>query len=124
MSGAGVAGRQPQSEDCGAGASPADSAAMRISVGCTLRYQVLAPSAAFTFNVLVNTDPQQQLVSEELICAPEVPTEIAATTKGERVLRAEAPTGPFELRYSAVVDVERPRMPAFVPADQPGRLPL
>ncbi len=97
---------------------------MRISVGCTLRYQVLAPSAAFTFNVLVNTDPQQQLVSEELICAPEVPTEIAATTKGERVLRAEALAGPFELRYSAVVDVERPPIPPFVPADQPGRLPL
>jgi transglutaminase-like putative cysteine protease len=97
---------------------------MRISVGCTLRYQVLAPSAAFTFNVLVNTDPQQQLVSEEILCAPDAASEIAATSKGERVLRVEALTGPFELRYSAVVDVERPEMPGFVPADQPGRLPL
>jgi transglutaminase-like putative cysteine protease len=40
------------------------------------------------------------------------------------VLRAEAKTGPFELRYSATVEVDRPQMPVTVPADQPGRLPL
>lgn len=97
---------------------------MKIAVGCTLRYQVVAPSAAFTFNVLVNTDPQQQLVSEEIRCAPEGPTEIATNLKGERVLRLEAATGPFELRYAAVVEVERPEMPATVPAERPGRLPL
>jgi transglutaminase-like putative cysteine protease len=97
---------------------------MRISAGCTLRYQVVAPSAAFTFNVLVNTDAQQQLVSESIACTPEVPTEIATTSKGERVLRAEAPSGPFELRYSAVVEVDRPEIPSNVPADRPGRLPL
>jgi|CZKI01.1.fsa_nt_gi transglutaminase-like putative cysteine protease len=97
---------------------------MNISVGCTLRYQVVAPSAAFTFNVLANTDTQQQLISEAILCAPEVPTEIATTSKGERVLRAEARSGPFELVYSAVVDVNRPEMPAAVPADLPGRLPL
>ena len=97
---------------------------MKISVGCTLRYQVVAPSAAFTFNVLANTDSQQQLVSEAIVSAPDVATEIATTSKGERVLRAEARTGPFELRYLAVVDVDRPEMPAAVPADQPGRLPL
>jgi transglutaminase-like putative cysteine protease len=97
---------------------------MKIAVGCTLRYQVVASSAAFTFNVLVNTDPQQQLVSEVIACTPEVPTEIATTSKGERVLRAEARTGPFELGYSATVDVDRPQMPQSVPADQPGRLPL
>ena len=97
---------------------------MKIAVGCTLRYQVVAPSAAFTFNVLVNTDPQQQMVSEAITCVPEVPTEIATTSKGERVLRAEARTGPFELGYSATVEVDRPQMPQSVPADQPGRLPL
>ncbi len=97
---------------------------MNISVGCTLRYEVVAPSAAFTFNVLANTDTQQQLVSETIVCSPEVPTEIATTSKGERVLRLEARSGPFELVYSAVVSVERPEMPAAVPADQPGRLPL
>jgi transglutaminase-like putative cysteine protease len=97
---------------------------MKISVGCTLRYQVVAPSAAFTFNVLVNTDPQQLMVSEAITCTPEVPTEIATTSKGERVLRAEARTGSFELGYSATVEVDRPEMPAAVPADQPGRLPL
>jgi len=97
---------------------------MNISVGCTLRYQVVAPSAAFTFNVLANADTQQQLVSETIVCAPDVPTEIATTQKGERVLRAEARTGPLELVYSAIVNVDRPEMPAAVPADQPGRLPL
>jgi transglutaminase-like putative cysteine protease len=97
---------------------------MNISVGCTLSYQVVAPSASFTFNVLVNTDLQQKLVSESIRCSPEVQTEIAATSKGERVLRLEAPTGPFELTYSAVVDVDRPPMPAAAPADRPGRLPL
>jgi transglutaminase-like putative cysteine protease len=97
---------------------------MKIAVGCTLRYQVVAPSAAFTFNVLVNTDAQQQLVSEAISSSPEVLTEIATTSKGERVLRAEARTGPFELRYSATVEVDRPQMPLTVPADQPGRLPL
>jgi len=97
---------------------------MNIVVGCTMRYTVQAPSAAFTFNVLVNTDPQQQIVSESIACTPEVPTEIATTMKGERVLRAEVPTGPFQMVYSATVDVNRPEMPASVPADKPGRLPL
>ncbi len=97
---------------------------MKISVGCTLRYQVVAPSAAFTFNVLANTDSQQQLVSEAIVCTPDVPAEIATTSKGERVLRAEAQTGRFELGYSAIVEVDRPEMPAAVPAEQPGRLPL
>jgi len=97
---------------------------MKIAVGCTLRYNVLAPSAAFTFNVLVNTDPQQQIVAEAITCTPQVPSEVAQTVKGERVLRAEAPTGPFELAYAATVDVERPEMPAVVPPDRPGRLPL
>src|SRR5579863_1742338 len=97
---------------------------MRISVGCTLRYQVMAPTAAFTVNVLVNADGEQQLVSESIACSPEAPMEIVANTKGERVLRTEARTGPFELRYAAVVEVSRPEMPAAVSADPPGRLPL
>jgi transglutaminase-like putative cysteine protease len=97
---------------------------MRISVGCTLRYQVVAPSAAFTFSVLVNADSQQQLVSESIVCTPEAPMDIVANTKGERVLRTEARSGPFDLQYAATVDVNRPEMPASVPADQPGRLPL
>ncbi|HEY5227435.1 MAG TPA: transglutaminase family protein [Opitutaceae bacterium] len=97
---------------------------MNIAVGCSLRYQVVAPSASFAFNVLVNTDGEQRLVSESIVCVPEVPTEIATTARGERVLRAEAATGPFEFQYSAVVDVNRAEMPAAVPPDRPGRLPL
>ncbi len=97
---------------------------MKMALGCTLRYKVVAPSASFTFNVLVSTDPQQQLVSESIRCVPEAPTEIATTSKGERVLRLDALVGPFELNYSAIVDVNRPEVPLTVPADRPGRLPL
>jgi transglutaminase-like putative cysteine protease len=98
---------------------------MTLSVGCTLGYQVLvAPSAAFTFNVLVDTDSQQRIVRESIACTPEVPTEIATTAKGSRVLRCEAATGPFEFRYTALVEVNRPPLPAVVKADNPGRLPL
>jgi transglutaminase-like putative cysteine protease len=97
---------------------------MNIAVGCSLRYQVVAPSASFAFNVLVTTDPEQRLVSESIQCIPEVPTEIATTARGERVLRAEAVSGAFEFLYSAVVDVNRAEMPQSVPPDRPGRLPL
>jgi transglutaminase-like putative cysteine protease len=97
---------------------------MKIAVGCKLRYQVVAPSASFSFNVLASTDSQQRVVAEAVRCTPEVVTEVATTAKGDRILRAEVPTGPFELDYSAIVDVERPEMPQLVPADKPGRLPL
>ena len=97
---------------------------MKISAGCVLRYQVVAPSASFTFNVLINTGPEQRVLSETIRCTPDIATEIASTSKGERVLRMEAQAGPVELAYSALVDVERPEMPASVPADRPGRLPL
>ena len=97
---------------------------MKISAGCVLRYQVVAPSASFTFNVLINTGPEQRVLSETIRCTPDIATEIASTSKGERVLRMEVPAGPLELAYSALVDVERPEMPASVPADRPGRLPL
>ena len=97
---------------------------MKISAGCVLRYQVVAPSASFTFNVLVNTGPEQRVLTETIKCTPDTVTEIATTAKGERVLRVEVPTGAFELAYAALVEVERPEMPAMVLADRPGRLPL
>lgn len=98
---------------------------MTLSVGCTLGYQVLAtPSAAFTFNVLANSDAQQRVVREEILCTPPVPTEIVESTHGGRTLRCEVPTGPFEFAYRAEVEVSRPPLPAAVKADNPGRLPL
>lgn len=97
---------------------------MLLHVSCTLGYQVLAPTAAFTFNVLANTNAQQRIVEENIVGAPPVPTEQIATTKGNRVLRVEVPAGPFELRYRALVEVTRPALPAVVKADNPGRLPL
>ena len=97
---------------------------MALSVGCTLNYQVLSPTAHFTFNVLANADACQHLREESLVLLPEVPLEKAATSKGNRVVRVEVPAGPLEVRYSAVLEVTRPVLPAEVKADNPGRLPL
>lgn len=97
---------------------------MALSVGCTLHYQVLSPTAHFTFNVLANTDAQQRLLDESLVFLPEVAIEKAASSKGNRVVRVEAPAGPFEVRYAATLEVSRPPLPAEVKADNPGRLPL
>jgi len=95
-----------------------------LSVGCSLNYQVLAPSASFTFNVLASLDQEQRLVAESIVCTPEVPTEIIVTGKGDRLFRADVPSGPFELRYQATLEVSRPPSPAAVAPDRPGRLPL
>ncbi|MBL9188435.1 MAG: transglutaminase family protein [Opitutaceae bacterium] len=97
---------------------------MILSVGCTLGYQVIAPQAAFTFNVLVNADAHQRLLGETIVCVPEVPREIVESGRGDRTLRCEVPAGPFELRYAATVEVSRPPLPPVVKADNPGRLPL
>ena len=98
---------------------------MTLSVGCTLAYQVVAtPTAAFTFNVLANSDAQQRVLHEEIVCTPPVPTEIIEQAQGGRTLRGEVPAGAFEFVYRADVEVSRPSLPATVKADNPGRLPL
>lgn len=97
---------------------------MILSVGCSLRYDVVSPTAAFTFNVLVNTDAQQRLVQEQVTCTPEVQSERVTSSKGNRVVRVEVPAGPFELRYSAVVETAHPTLPAETAPENPGRLPL
>ncbi len=97
---------------------------MNLTVGCTLGYQILSPSAHFTFNILVNTDARQRILSESVVCAPEVQSERITSSKGNRVLRAEAAAGPFELRYSAAVEILRPPPPSEMKPDNPGRLPL
>ena len=97
---------------------------MILTVGCALDYQVLSPTAHFTFNVLANTDAHQRLLDESLTFTPEIVPEKISSTKGNRVIRAEAPAGPFEVRYAATVEVTRPVLPAEVKADNPGRLPL
>lgn len=97
---------------------------MILSVGCTLGYHIATPHAAFTFNVLANTDPHQRLLGETIGCVPEVTREIVDHARSGRALRCEASTGSFELRYSAMVEVVRPPVPPVVKADNPGRLPL
>lgn len=98
---------------------------MRLNVGCTLAYEVLSPTANFTFNILVNHGVYQQLVTEDIRLTPDVPiAERAATSKGNRVFRIEAPAGPLAVDYRATIDVNRPAMPADVKGDSPARLPL
>jgi len=97
---------------------------MILSVGCTLGYQIATNQAAFTFNILANTDARQRLLHETISCTPDVAREIVENGKGGRALRCEAPAGPFELRYAATVDIARPLPPLAVKADNPGRLPL
>ncbi|HUG09569.1 MAG TPA: transglutaminase family protein [Opitutaceae bacterium] len=97
---------------------------MILNVGCTLGYEVLTPTAHFTFNVLVNTDAQQNLVAEELVFRPETASEKISSSKGNRVVRVEAAAGRFELQYSATVETRRMQLPAELKPDNPGRLPL
>jgi transglutaminase-like putative cysteine protease len=97
---------------------------MILSVGCTFAYQVVAPTANFTFNILANTGPQQKLLNESVVCVPEVPAERISTSKGNRVFRVEVPAGPFDLRYAATVEVLRAPLPPEMKSDNPGRLPL
>ena len=97
---------------------------MKLSVGCTLRYHVAAPSAAFTFNVLALTDAEQRVTAETITVSPERPTEVALLEKGGRALRCRAEAGSFELRYAATVEVARAPWPERLEATPPGDLPL
>ncbi len=97
---------------------------MKLTVGCTMRYQVAAPSAAFTFNVLALEDAQQRVTAETIGTAPDRTAEVVQLEKGGRALRCRADAGPFELRYAATVDVVRAALPEKLPAPPPGDLPL
>lgn len=98
---------------------------MILSVGCILGYEVQSPTANFTFNILANRDVHQHVVDEGIRLTPDVPIgERTATSKGNRVFRVEAPSGPFEVSYRATIEVKRPAVPADVRIDNPGRLPL
>ena len=97
---------------------------MILNVGCSFSYQVMSATASFTFNILANTDPQQALLAESVVCTPAVPEERISSSKGNRVFRVEVPSGPFELRYAATLEVRRAPAPAEIRADNPGRLPL
>lgn len=97
---------------------------MNLLVGCTLAYDVLTPTANFTFNILANRDPHQHLGEETIRLSPDLPVERVATSKGNRVFRVEAPAGPFTVAYHATMEVNRPAAPAEVKPDNPGRLPL
>ena len=97
---------------------------MPLSVECSFSYQVLSPTAHFTFNILAGNDAQQRLLAEQLSFKPEMPLEKVTTSKGNRVVRVEAPAGEFDVRYTATIELLRPPLPAEVKPDNPGRLHL
>lgn len=96
----------------------------RIRLGSTLAYNVNAAGAAFTFNVFPTLNAEQRILSESIVCIPEIPLELITSARGDRLLRVEAPAGPFEMRYSGEVELSRAPMPEAIAADRPGRLPL
>jgi transglutaminase-like putative cysteine protease len=93
-------------------------------LGCSLAYDVVAPTAAFTFNVFPALDGEQRIVTESIVCAPEISLELLTSARGDRLLRVEAPAGRFELRYAGEVELTRAPFPAEIAPDRPGRLPL
>ncbi len=97
---------------------------MIFSVGCSLDYEVLSPTAHFTFNILANLGPNQHILAEQIETVPVVPEEHVTSSKGNRVSRIEAPAGRFALRYAATVEVTRPAPPTEVKGDHLARLPL
>jgi len=96
----------------------------RIRLGCSLSYDVVAPTAAFTFNVFPAIDGEQRIVTESIVCVPEIPVELITAVRGDRLLRVEAPAGRFEMRYAGEVELSRAPFPEAIAADRPGRLPL
>ena len=64
------------------GAAYKGSHVKQLRLGCSLAYEVLAPTAAFTFNVLPNLGGEQQLIKEEIVCSPDVPRELVTSTRG------------------------------------------
>jgi transglutaminase-like putative cysteine protease len=98
---------------------------MILTVGCVLDYHVVSPAANFTFNILANRDGQQRILAEELVFTPEaVTSENISSSKGNRVVRAEAASGAFQLRYAATVETIRPILPQEINPENVGRLPL
>ena len=72
----------------------------RIRLGCSLSYDVVAPTGAFTFNVFPTIDGEQRIVTESIVCTPDIPAELITSARGDRLLRVEVPAGRFELRYT------------------------
>jgi transglutaminase-like putative cysteine protease len=75
------------------------------SCGCDLKYQVLEEST-FIFNVAVAKTNNQKLLQENLELVPSLSyEELIAPMVNNRYLKVTVPSGSFELKYQAQVEV-------------------
>ena len=77
----------------------------RISVHCDLQYNVQVPTS-FTFAVLAANNPYQEVIAEQLVIAPELPTSrTPLEPSGHELVRLVAEPGPLSLSYDATVEL-------------------
>ena len=78
---------------------------VRIGYVVELSYDVSTPSE-FVFNIHAARTPQQRVVAESLIVAPQLDVFVEDEPgHGNRVARLSAQPGPLKLRYSATVEI-------------------
>ncbi|MES2887779.1 MAG: transglutaminase family protein [Pseudomonadota bacterium] len=78
-------------------------------IDCRLDYE-LDGACDFVYMVHVAQHPDQRIVNEQLRLTPNVDSRLHSDSFGNRILRLQAPKGPFSLRYQAdVARVQRPR---------------
>jgi transglutaminase-like putative cysteine protease len=85
----------------------AEAAHSRVKIGYVveLNYDVSTPSE-FVFNIHAARTPQQRVVAESLIVAPQLEVFVEEEpTHGNRVARLSAQPGTLKLRYSATVEM-------------------
>jgi transglutaminase-like putative cysteine protease len=76
-------------------------------IDCELNYDVLQQTL-FILNIAVPSDDSQNVCAESISATPELPVEqLQAAGSPNRLLRINAPPGPFTIRYMANVDVRR-----------------
>ncbi|WP_158746134.1 transglutaminase family protein [Acidisphaera sp. L21] len=80
---------------------------MDFTIGCTLRYQVEAPTP-FVFNLEAARLPRQRIVSETLTTSPDLgqPDRFDAPESGNRFIRYVVPAGEFQIDYRAQIALD------------------
>lgn len=86
--------------------------ALRIRVGCDVRYAVDHPTPMI-FVVQVPDGGEQRVLQETQTTAPHVPVERLRDSYGNLLWRLVAPAGKFRLRYDALLEVPAPPDPSW-----------
>ena len=97
---------------------------MKLSVGCSLTYQLLLPTPLL-FNVQAMVGAGQSLGNEHLTITPSLPHDVWTDGSGNRFVRLIAPNGQLSVAYEADVETlvsrDRPEAVVEVPL---GELPM